>query len=276
VARLTTRLNVVLLVAVASMAQAKAPDLLSLARQYYNEERYAEAIKVAAEARRATDTAHAAAVILSRAHLERYRQTSQAQDLDDAREALKGVEATRLAPREHVEFLIGLGESLYLDEQSGLDRFRAAAELFEIALARADAIDSRSRDLLFEWWAVSLDRQAQLGPDSSRHVLYERIVRRSEQELSRADAPTAASYWLAAGARGTDDLQRAWGAAVAGWIRASSLGTRGAALRNDLDKLVAQVILPERAQQLAAGGDARAALTILQQQWDDLKKRWGT
>lgn len=156
--RLTTRLNVALLAAVVgSMAQAKQPDLLSLARQHYNEERYAEAIKVAEEARRVTATAHPAAVILSRAHLERFRQTSQAQDLDDAREALKGVEATRLSPREHVEFLIGLGESIYLDEQSGLDdRFSAAAELFEIALARADAIDSRSRDLLFEWWAVSL------------------------------------------------------------------------------------------------------------------------
>ena len=65
----------------------------------------------------------------------------------------------------------------------------------------------------------------------------------------------SATYWLAAGARGIDDLPRALGAAVAGWVRAGTFGARGEALRDDLDRLIVQVILPERAQQLAFGAD---------------------
>jgi hypothetical protein len=265
-----------LFVLVSSMAQTRPPDaLLVQARRLYNEGRYGEAIKAAQEARLVPATAVAAAVLFARAHLEQHRVTPEDTHLTAARDALKTVDATTLGARDQVEFNIALGELLYLDDQLAFeDRYSAAAEQFEVALGRADLLDPVSRDLLFDWWALSLDRQAQLGPEAERRPAYQRIVTRAEDELARQPTATSAAYWLAAAARGIDDLPRAWGAAVAGWVRAASLGARGAALREDLDRLVSQVILPERAKQLAAGGDAKPALAYLQAQWEQTKQRW--
>ena len=148
------------------------------------------------------------------------------------------------------------------------------AEQFEVALGGADLLDTDSRDRVFDWWALSLDRQAQLGPEGERRPAYQRIVDRAEREMARDVAAASASYWLAAGARGVNDLPRAWGAAVAAWVRAESLGDRGMALREDLDRLVTQVILPERALQMAAGDDPKPTLASLETQWKELKERW--
>jgi hypothetical protein len=146
--------------------------------------------------------------------------------------------------------------------------------MFEVALARSEAAPTSARESLFEWWAEALDREAQFAPATERKPLYTRILHRAEGELARDPQSSVAVYWIAAASRGTDDLERAWGAAVAGWIRAGSLGKRGVTLREDLDRLVVNVILPERAQQLAPGGDAQSALTILKAQWEELKKKW--
>jgi hypothetical protein len=83
-----------------------------------------------------------------------------------------------------------------------------------------------------------------------------------------------ALYWKVAAARGMGDLARAWGAAEAAWIRARYLGPHGADLRADLDQLVVEVILPERAQMLAPDGDPRAMLAELAQRWAAFKSRW--
>ena len=40
-------------------------------------------------------------------------------------------------------------------------------------------------------------------------------------ELATDGGSAPASYWLAVAARGTGDLERAWQAAIAGWVRAS-------------------------------------------------------
>jgi hypothetical protein len=267
---------VLALAVIASMAQAKAPDTpLTEARRLYNEQQYEEAIKAAADARLSPLLAPAASVVFARAHLERYRVASELAHLQAARDALKSVDVTRLLPRDHVEFTIALGELLYLDDQFTFDdRYSAAAEQFEVALGRADLLDAESRDLLFDWWANALDRQAQLGSESERRPAYQRIVDRAEREIARDPGALSASYWLAAGARGVNDLPRAWGAAVAAWVRATSFGSRGATLRDDLDRLVAQVLLPERALQLAAGDDPRATLASLENQWAEIKERW--
>jgi len=71
------------------------------------------------------------------------------------------------------------------------------------------------------------------------------------------------------------DLERAWGAAVAGWVRARYLGERGKQLRLDLDTFVTQILLPEKARQQAAGADARPAHDVLQAQWDKVKRKYG-
>lgn len=257
-----------------SMAQLPPSDPVAQARLLYNDARYDEAIQLAAEARQIPSLANAANIVFARAHLERFRKSRVVDDLAAAREALRQVDATTLPPRDHVELLIGLGEALYLD---GCDDgcYSAAAELFERALARADAVDQPSRELIFEWWAGSLDRVAQFGSPAERKPLYGRILKRSEQELEKNDRSAVATYWLAAAARGVDDLERAWGAAIAGWARARYLGPAGAGLRADLEQFVTKVLLPERARQLVPDGDARAMLARLQEQWDDVKKKYG-
>ena len=255
---------------VAAMGQTRAPEAqLAQARRLYNEQRYADAIKIADEARQVAAIAAPASIVFARAHLEQYRAGSEVAGLEAAREALKGVDSTKLVPRDKVEFTIALGQLLYLDDQ-----FSAAAEQFEVALGGADLLDTDSRDRVFDWWALSLDRQAQLGPEGERRPAYQRIVDRAEREMARDVAAASASYWLAAGARGVSDLPRAWGAAVAAWVRAESLGDRGMALREDLDRLVTQVILPERALQMAAGDDPKPTLASLETQWKELKERW--
>jgi hypothetical protein len=258
-----------------SMAQAASPDLLVSARQLYNLQRYNDAITVATQARQNPALAEAAAVVLARAYFERFRQTQTPSDLVDARAVLRTVTASRLSPRDRVEYLIALGQSIYLDEGDRLDdRFSAAAEQFEAALARADLLDESSRDRLFEWWAGALDRQAQQGAEHARRAFYERILERAEQEVGRDDGAASATYWLAAAARGVGDLSRAIGAASAGWIRAGSLGARGESLREDLDRLMKQAILPDRAREITTEGDPRQTLTQLEGQWDEHKKRW--
>ena len=91
---------------------------------------------------------------------------------------------------------------------------------------------------------------------------------------SRIDAgSTPASYWLAAAARGAGDLDRAWQAAIAGWVRASLAQDRGAALRADLDRLVTQAIVPERAARLKTA-DVRQAVAGMQNEWTAFKAGW--
>lgn len=257
------------------MGQSRAPDLLSQARDHYNHARYDQAIRLANEARLTPALRDAASVIYTRARIERFRQSAEATDLDMARDAIKTIDASALDARDRVELLIGLGALLYLDEAYHFDdRFSAAAEQFELALAHADLLDEASRDELFDWWAGSLDRQAQQGHESERPALYARILARAERELARDGYAAAPSYWLAAAARGTNDLTRAIGAAVAGWVRASSLGKRGESLRLDLDRLMRQVILPERARELVPDGDAYPALWLLEKQWEQVRGKW--
>ena len=102
-----------------------------------------------------------------------------------------------------------------------------------------------------------------------------RILLRMEDELRREDRSAVASYWLPAAARGANDLDRAWGAALAGWVRAPLTGSAGAKLRADLDRLVSGVIIPERARQLSLPADQRAAMAALQQEWEDVKEKYG-
>ncbi len=264
-----------LLLAGSAAAQVRSVDPLNQARQLYNDQHYDEAIKAAETARLTPALAPAASIVLARAHLERYRMSAEATDLTAAREALKQIDAASLSPRDEVEFLIGLGETLYVDDQSAMnDRYSAAAQQFEVALAHADLLDPRSRDELFDWWALSLDHQAQQGLETERQPLYQRIVDRAQKDLASPDPSASAIYWLAAAAHGIDDLPLAMGAAQAGWIRAGSLGRRGEALRDDLDRLLREVILPERARELAGGGDPRPVLDVLIAHWDELKDQW--
>ena len=243
-------------------------DALSRARQFYNHQQYDAAIGAATEARLTPKFADAATLVLARAHLERFRQSANPADLTAARDALQQIHPAVLAPPYRVELIIGLGESLYLDDRAG-----AAAEEFELALPGVDATNPNARERVLDWWATALDRQAQLGPESERRPLYARIVNRMEEELRRDAGSAAASYWLVAGARGSGDLERAWGTAIAGWVRASMAGDRRVALRADLDRIV-QAIIPERARQTSSSTDVAQAIAAMRGEWETLKQSW--
>jgi hypothetical protein len=261
--------SLVLVLGLAFPDQQVLPPL-ARARDAYNAGRYDQAIALASDARSSPDTADAAAVVFARAHLERYRTALADDDLTSAREALRGVATAKLNARDYNEYLVGLGESLYYEE-----RFSGAAECFSLALYRDGDADPSARERLFDWWAGALDQEAQIGPENDRKATYQRILDRADAELRTNDRSAAATYWLAAAARGADDLERAWGAAVAGWVRAPSTGARGATLRADLDRLMTLAILPERARRLLPTGDVEPVLQRLTGEWQSIKERWG-
>jgi hypothetical protein len=248
---------------------AFSDDRLAQARSFYNQELYELAMKSAAAAGADRQVADEAALIVARANLERYRQTHDAANLTAARQALRGIDAAKLSENGRAELTVGLGEWLFLDE-----RYGAAAELFDAALGRAAGLAPEARDRVLDWWATSVDRHAQVTP-THRVELYQRIVDRMEGELRDRPGSVAAAYWLAAAARSMGDLDRAWTAAVAGWLRARVLPAYGAALRADLDRLVQTAIIPERARELAGPShDAADAVGVMTAEWEHLKGEW--
>lgn len=253
----------------AAGASAQARDLPE-ARRLYNLGRYEAAIEAVTPALLDPASRHSALVVLGRARLERFRQTAEPTDLAGAREALREVDASRLDARDRLELLVGLGEALYLD-----DLFMPAADLLETAVSEAPTLDPSARDQILDWWATALDRQAQIRPVPERGPLYDRIVTRMTAELTRDPGTGAAAYWIAVAARAKGDVDRAWDLARAGWVRAQLTPDRGAALRPDLDRLVREAIIPERARRIhAAGGDVEQATAGMVAEWEGFVGKW--
>src|SRR5688572_33262748 len=98
-----------------SLDAAESPAL-ARARMLYNAADYEGAVDAASVARRDPQWADAAALIVARARLERYRQSAAASELAEAREALQTVRSASLSPRDQVDLIIGLGQALYLGE----------------------------------------------------------------------------------------------------------------------------------------------------------------
>jgi tetratricopeptide (TPR) repeat protein len=259
----------VLLVVLALGPAVQERDALLRARELYNLHQYDAAIKAADEARLVPATADVARVILGRAHLERFRAGRDPADLAGARAALLRVDSAKLSPRDSLELIIGLGETLYFDGQFG-----AAAELFDIALAAQTPADSLGRDDLLDWWADSLDRYAFTGP--SRTGVYGRMLRRMEHEVQRDTRSIAASYWLVVAVHGVGDLDRSWDAAIAAWVKAPAAHPRAVELRADLDRYVTEIIIPERARMSAPAEEEATRLAALRTEWEALKVQWSS
>jgi len=243
-------------------------DLLTRARQAYNAQRFDEAISLASEARGIERLTHAASLVFARASLERFRIGQDVADVATARQALLSIDPARLTTSETTELRLGTAELLFVDDQFG-----AATELFEAALR---TVDAASRERVLEWWASSLDRHAQMAPDGERQRRYGRLLSGVEREISRTPHSAVAVYWLAAASRGVDDLDRAWSLAVAGWIEAPTLapGVRGTTLQHDLDRLMRDAIIPERARRAAPPADPEALKVALAAEWASIKQRW--
>lgn len=261
-------LAVMVLLTGAARASAAEPPSLIKARGLYNAGNYEGAIDAASVARRLPQSADAAALVIARSHLEQYRQRADPSDLASARDALGTVRAAALSARDRLDLLVGLGQSLYLGEVFG-----AAAELFDTALTRSSLLPERDRLLLLEWWATALDREAQTRAPERRAPVFGRIAERMEQELREDPGSPAANYWLAVAARGVGDIDRAWHAAVAAWVRSSLSPETAAALRADLDRLVTSALIPERARS-RQGRESQDPLPALRAEWELVKQQW--
>jgi hypothetical protein len=262
----------VLLAALAGDARsaeaARKPDPLTAARLFYSAGEFDRAIAAATDAAANPTFASSARLVIGRSRLERYRKTSTARDLDDARSDLHAVDPRALDARERLELQIGLALVLYFEE-----RFGAAAELLGPLLDASIALAPDAHERALDWWATSLDRQAQAMEPSDRAPVYARVIDRMEAEQKRDVMSPAACYWLAAAARGAGDLDRAWTTAQACWVRASLAPDRGTALRADLDKLVTQGIIPEKAAKIPTR-ERRQAAGSLTTDWDSFKAAW--
>jgi hypothetical protein len=247
---------------------AAEPPALAKARAAYNAGDFGAAITAAASVRLQPEWADAAALVIGRSHIERYRRASDPADLVAGREMLGSIRSAVLSPRDQVDHIVGLGQALYLGELFG-----AAAEIFDTALGQAQLLSQSDRYLLLDWWATALDREAQTRPWGQRESVYERIASKVDRSLADEPANPVANYWLAVAARGAGDLDRAWSAAIAAWVRASLDPAHAEQLRLDLDRLVSQALIPERARTLVIRG-SEDGVTLLRDEWERVKQSW--
>lgn len=259
-----------LLAAVLLIAPAPglAADSLLDARRLYNAGQYDDAERLVREALRVPATADRARLVLGRIQLERYRRSADAAHLAAARDELRTIDARLLDARERIELSVGLAEALFFE-----NRFGAAAEIFDTVLASISVLGPAAHERALDWWATSLDRLAQSRPPAERGAVYERLARRVSEEGARDPASGVAAYWLIVAARGLGDLDRAHDAAAAGWVRALLARDRGVMVRSDIDRLMREAVLPERAARVSPR-DPKAALTSLLGEWEAFKERW--
>jgi hypothetical protein len=247
----------------APVLAAQPRDPLERARILYNQRQFTDALSAAEEAALTPARADSANLIAARAYLERYRESASSKDLTNARDHLKKLNTAGFSPTERVEYVIGLGETLFFDGAPG-----AAAVIFGAVLAGPDFLTPAARDGLLDWWASAIDRDARRQPDIERRAMYQKILDRMEVEMGANPSSTAASYWLAAAAWGQLDLPVAWDAALAGWVRAGLSLDENADLRGDIDQLMLRGIIPDRAKATAQPADS------LRAEWERFKERW--
>ena len=253
--------------AAAPAAAAEHPSLAQ-ARVLYNAADYDGAIDAAAAAMGDPASVSAATLVTARAYLERFRIRLDPNDLDRARAALSIVRAASLMPRDYLDLLVGLGQALYLEEDYG-----AAAELFDVALSRRSSLEERDALSLLDWWATAIDREAWTLPPDRRIGLLASVRERMEEEVRRDPGSPPANYWLAASARAAGDLDRAWHAAVAAWVRAPLRPETAAILRADIDRFVTEALVPERARARPESEVAAATAAFLSD-WNTVKSQW--
>jgi hypothetical protein len=261
---------VLLALAVSHLPVDARADALAAARQAYNAGDYATAIENARTASEDPRQVIEARIILGRALLERFRQSGERDDLASGRQALLEAGAQPLSGNLRAEWLVGSAEALFFEGQFG-----AAATLFTSLIddPRAASAVPGGRERLLDWWATAADRAAQAHDgEEPRREAYQEIDSRLQRELERDPSLGTAAYWHVVAARGAGDLERAWNAAMAAWVRAPLSHDRGAQLRADLDRIMMQAIIPERAR--LAGKEQTVRAAALHNEWEEFKKRW--
>lgn len=271
--RVGTTAALLLMPAAHAVSAAQRPDGVVVARQAYNQGNLDAAIEAASAALTDPRLSTEARIILARALIERFRRTAQPDDLEGSRVALLEAGAAPLAAPLRIEWLIGSSQVLYFEEQFG-----ASATLLDSLLAdpRSDQSVPGGRDRLLDWWATAVDRVAQTREAGARRAEYVRLSERLAHEVEKDPTLATAGYWQVVAARGEGDVDRAWELAQAAWVRAPLTPDRGAQLRADLDRIVMQALIPERARR-SAGRDQEKQVsqaTALRDAWETFKQRW--
>jgi hypothetical protein len=88
--------------------------------------------------------------------------------------------------------------------------------------------------------------------------------------LRRNPGSASANYWRAVAARTAGDVDTAWDAAVAAWVRAA-LSPAAAQLRTDIDRLMTDALIPERAR---LHRDQPDAVEAMRSEWSQIKEQW--
>jgi hypothetical protein len=248
--------------------QVRAAVAIEEARRLFVQERFEAALMSVSTARKLAPASAEARLLAGRAGIERYRQTADPLELDAALDALDGLDGAELEAQDRPDLVMALAMGLYMTGE-----FRAAADFFEAA--SESTRDSGLQNGLLDWWATAMDRHAHLQASEDRPATYERVRARMDDELRRRPGASAAGFWRVAALRARGDLDGAWNAAIAGWVRAQLGDDGGVALRELLDAFVTATLIPEQAGRLAT--PARPATDIeavLMGEWTDLKGKW--
>ena len=272
---MATTVRVLLLLFLCPALAAAAQSDLERARSLYNAGQFDASIAAAAVARHKASAAPSAALIDARARLERYRQKGDAEDLSAARAQLASLNPRALAPQEIIEWQIGLGTALFLEDQHG-----PAADMFTTVLPTArEKLPPAEFDKLLEWWTNALSRVAESQSGVARREAYASMLSAVRAELERDPLSRPATYWVVVAARGAGDFDGAWNAAFTGWIRAGSQ-PEGQQLRDDLNRFVTQTLIPERSQartgQRLDAKPTQVEISALSDQWRELIDQWRT
>ena len=252
-------------------AMAAAQNDLERARTLYNAGEYEQSIQAAEAAKAKPNAVASATLIAARARLERFRATNDAADLAAARASLVSLNPHELSLQETTEWQIGLGTALFLEHQPG-----PAADMFETAIPSArERLSAAEFDKLLEWWASAASRVAEGFNAKARKDAYARMYAAIREELARNPLSRPAIYWSVVALRGLGDLDGAWNAAIAGWIRAGAQATQ---FRAELERFVLQTLIPERAQS-RTGQRLGSKVTIgeiasLSEVWRETIGRW--
>lgn len=249
--------------------QERARGALAEARSLFGQARFEAADEAASRARDAVPGDGAAFLVSGRAMLERYRETADTAYLTQALDALRAVDGVTLSRNDQVDLILGLALGLYMNGE-----FRASAEMFVTSFEMAEAADPALRDRAVDWWATAMSRHAQSLPAHEREKTFALMLAAMTDEAKHDPSSASAGYWAVVATRGTGDLDRAWDAAIAHWVRAQLCRDGGDALREDLDKLMATTIIPERARRLAGPSEAGPVEAMLFTEWRSVKEKW--
>jgi len=259
--------SVVVLFGSVSSVFAQRADLAK-ARTFYNQRQFDAAIEAAAIAQKIPSTADAVPLKRERTPGRPALLIGRTLASEAARERLRRLDPLRFSPTERAEFIVGLGEALFFDDDYG-----AAATLFESGIEAAVREGPQTAESMLEWWGSAMERHADALEKEPRVAAFGRLRDRMAREQSKNPGSAAAAYWFVVGTRGAGEPIEAWEAAIAGWVRARLAGPYSAKLRADLDKLVLEGIIPDRVR--ASAPDRRTQIeSDLKAEWAVVKERW--